>query len=147
MNKHFFLAVGAVCLLSACGGSPTATSLTFADQDVGTTSAAQSVTLGNTGTATLHIDSIATTGDFAQVSTCGSSVATGANCTINVTFTAPSVGNFTGTLSITDNAAGSPQSVSLSGTGVSPPPPRRCRTIGQACGGGNGVALDSFAQK
>jgi len=137
MNKPFSLAVCAVCLLSSCGGSPTAllfvTSLTFSDQDVGTTSAAQPITLGNVGSATLKIDNIATTANFEQNNTCGSSVASGAGCTINVTFTPSSTGNFTGTLSITDNASGSPQTVSLSGTGVLPPPPRGCRTVGQFC--------------
>jgi hypothetical protein len=91
--------------------------------------------VSNTGSATLNIDNINTTADYEQTNTCGQSVPTGASCTINVTFTAPSVGNFTGTLSITDNAAGSPQTVSLSGTGVPPPPPR-CSLYGQPCGGG-----------
>jgi len=131
MNKHFLLAVCAVCLLSACGGSPTATlsltNLTFAKQDVGTTSAAQSVTLSNSGSATLNIDNIATTANFEQNNTCGASVRAGANCTISVTFTPPDAGDFTGRLSITDNANVSPQTVSLSGTGISPPPfPGHC---------------------
>jgi hypothetical protein len=98
MNKHFSLAVCAVCLLSACGGSPTAmlsvTNLTFADQGVGSTSAAQSIMLGNSGSATLHIDNIATTANFAHTDNCDSSVASKASCTINVTFTPPSAGNF-----------------------------------------------------
>ena len=135
MNKRFLLAVCTVCLLSACGGSPTVlllvTSLTFGDQDVGTTSAAQSITMGNVGSATLRIDKIATTANFEQNNNCGSSVASGAGCTINMTFTPSSTGNFTGTLSITDNAGGSPQTVSLSGTGISPP--HACRTEEQIC--------------
>ncbi len=66
-------------------------SLTYANQNVGTTSAAQSVTLNNTGTAALTITSIGVTGtnagDFAQTNTCGASVAAGGNCSISVTFT------------------------------------------------------------
>ena len=73
------------------GGSPAVnlspTSLTFPAQLVGTQSNAKPVTLTNTGNATLLITSIATTGDFSQTNTCGTSVAAGANCVVNVTFT------------------------------------------------------------
>jgi hypothetical protein len=93
------------------------TSLTFASETDGTTSAAQTVTLTNSGTAALAITSIAASGDFAQTNTCGASVAAGANCTISVTFTPTAAGSRTGTLTITDNASGSPQTVSLSGGG------------------------------
>ncbi|MBV9303612.1 MAG: choice-of-anchor D domain-containing protein [Acidobacteriaceae bacterium] len=96
------------------------TSLTFASQLVGTTSSAQPVTLTNTGTGTLTISSIAATGDYAETNTCGSSVAAGGNCTINVTFHPTATGTRTGTVAITDNASGSPQSISLTGTGVAP---------------------------
>src|SRR5260370_1104072 len=106
----------------ASGPAPVAsvspTSLTFASQTVGTTSAAQSVTLSNTGNASLNLTGVSASGDFAQTNTCGSSVAAGANCTISVTFTPTASGSRTGTLSITDNASGSPQSVSLTGTGA-----------------------------
>jgi hypothetical protein len=98
------------------------TSLAFGNQPVGTTSAAQSLTLSNTGNAALSITSLALTGsnasDFAQTNTCGSSVAGGANCTISVTFTPSGSGSRTASVSITDNASGSPQTVSLSGTGT-----------------------------
>src|SRR5260370_465405 len=97
--------------------SLSASSLAFASQTVGTTSAAQSVTLSNTGNASLNLTGVSASGDFAQTNTCGSSVAAGANCTISVTFTPTASGSRTGTLSITDNASGSPQSVSLTGTG------------------------------
>jgi hypothetical protein len=92
-------------------------SLTFASQTVGTTSAAQTVTLSNTGNASLTITGVSASGDFAETNSCGSSVAAGVNCTISVTFTPTASGTRTGTLSITDNASGSPQSVSLTGTG------------------------------
>ena len=97
-------------------------SVAFGNQSVGTTSAAQTVTLTNTGNATLTITSVTVTGtnatDFAQTNTCGSSVAAGGNCTISVTFTPSASGSRAASLTITDNASGSPQSVSLSGTGV-----------------------------
>jgi hypothetical protein len=106
-----------------CGGaSPTATlsptSLTYASQNVGTTSAAQTITLSNGGTASLAITSIAASGDYAQTNTCGASLAAGANCTISVTFSPTAAGARTGAITVTDNAAGSPQTASLTGAGA-----------------------------
>jgi hypothetical protein len=102
--------------------TPSPTSLTFASQTTGTTSAAQTVTLANSGQAALALSSIATSGDFAQTNTCGTSVAAGANCSISVKFTPTAAGSRAGTLTITDNATGSPQTVTLSGTGVAATP-------------------------
>jgi hypothetical protein len=86
------------------------------------TSTAQTVTLSNTGTAALSITSLAPTGtnasDFTQSNTCGSSLAAGANCTIAVMFTPSIAGTEAASLSIADNASGSPQTVSLSGAGT-----------------------------
>jgi len=102
------------------------TSLTFSQQNVGSTSAAQTVTLSNTGNASLSISSIAiggtNSGDFAQTKNCGSSVGVGANCTISVTFAPSATGSRSASLTITDNASGSPQTVSLTGTGGVPTP-------------------------
>jgi hypothetical protein len=98
------------------------TSLAFGNQSVGTTSAAQTLTLSNTGNAALSITSLALAGtnasNFAQTNTCGSSVAASAKCTISVTFTPAASGSRTASLSISDNASGSPQTVSLTGTGT-----------------------------
>ncbi len=93
-----------------------ATSLTFAGQDIGTTSAAQTVSLSNPGSTDLYVDQIAATGDFAQTSTCGQVVGPGASCTISVSFTPTIAGTRTGSLYIRDNAAGSPRLISLTGT-------------------------------
>jgi hypothetical protein len=93
------------------------TSLTFAAQSLGTTSAAQTITLTNKGTAALAISAIAASGDFAQTNLCGSSLAVSASCTISVTFTPTATGTRSGAITLTDNAASSPQLVSLSGTG------------------------------
>jgi hypothetical protein len=116
----------------SCGTSPgsapavslSPTSLNFGSQAVGTTSAAQSVTLTNSGNAALSITSIGITGtnsgDFAQTNNCPISPATlaaTASCTISVTFTPAATGTQTAAITITDNASGSPQSVSLSGRG------------------------------
>jgi hypothetical protein len=97
--------------------SLSSTSLTFASQLVGSTSAAQTVTLNNTGNAALSVTSIVASGDYAQTNTCGTSVAAGANCTISVTFTPTATGTRTGAITITDNTSGSPHIVSLTGTG------------------------------
>ena len=104
------------------------TSLGFGNQPLATTSTPMTVTLTNTGTAALTINSFAASGDFAATSTgasaCPTSPATlaaGANCTINVTFTPTASGARTGTLSVTDNAGGSPQIMTLSGNGTAAP--------------------------
>jgi hypothetical protein len=108
---------------TSAGVSLSSTSLVFGSQPTQTTSAPQTVTLTNTGNATLSVTSLAVTGtnpgDFAQTNTCGSSVLAGANCTISITFKPSATGARTATLSIADNASGSPQAVSLSGTGTS----------------------------
>jgi hypothetical protein len=110
------------------GGSPppmprpsarlSVSSLTFAAQGVGTTSASQPVSLSNSGSAALSIASISASGDFGQTNTCGMSLAAGANCTINVTFTPTAGGERSGTLSVSSNAPGSPHAANLSGTGL-----------------------------
>src|SRR2546426_5062666 len=86
------------------------------------TSPPQAVTLSNTGSGTLTISSIAisggNSGDFAQTNNCGGSVAAGARCTISVTFTPAGILVRSSTLVIQDNASGSPQEVSLTGTGL-----------------------------
>jgi trimeric autotransporter adhesin len=106
--------------------SLTPASLSFTAQ-TGATSAAQTATLKNTGNAALNISSITLTGanptDFAQTNTCGESLAAGASCSVAITFTPASAASFAATISVTDNAAGSPQTVSLTGTGTVPPPP------------------------
>ena len=95
-------------------------SLAFADQMVGTTSASQPVTLTNATSATLNITDVSISPDYGQSNNCGTSLAAGANCTFNVTFTPTATGLRPGTLTVTDDASGSPQTVSLTGTGTAP---------------------------
>ncbi len=113
-------------IFSSCGGggqpavslSPTA--LNFKKVPIGQTSSPKTVTLTNTGTATLNISSITASGDFhISNNTCGATVAAGANCAVSVTFHPSLKGARNGTLSFNDNAPGSPQTVALSGTGQS----------------------------
>ncbi|MGD0923108.1 MAG: choice-of-anchor D domain-containing protein, partial [Terriglobia bacterium] len=92
-------------------------SLSFAGQLVGTTSPAQVITLSNAGNAPLTISTITASGDYAQTPACGGSIAAGANCTVAVTFKPTAVGIRDGAITITDAAAGSPRTISLSGTG------------------------------
>ena len=98
-------------------------SLTFAGQPVNTGSAAQVVTLTNTGTGPLTISSIVVSGDFARTTTCVATLIAGANCSISVTFIPTTAGARSGAITITDNSgnvAGSVQSVALSGIGLAP---------------------------
>ncbi|MBK9442648.1 MAG: choice-of-anchor D domain-containing protein [Comamonadaceae bacterium] len=99
-------------------------SLTFAGQLLGSPSLAKTIILLNSGTAVLSSISITTSGDFTQTNTCGTSQAAGASCTIYVVFTPIAAGNGMGSLSVSSNAPGSPQSVGLSGTGISPNAPQ-----------------------
>src|SRR6202007_3308003 len=85
-------------------------SLSFGNQAVNTTSAAQTVTITNTGNTTVFIPSIIVPLGFAETDNCRSlsdGLAAAASCTINVTFTPTSATSFTGNLSITDSAQGS----------------------------------------
>src|SRR5207302_257562 len=118
--------------LSGTGLAPSPTvglspaSLTFSTTYVGVAATVQTVTLTNSGTGALNVSSIAitgtNTGDFAETDNCGSSVAAGASCTINVTFTPGAAGSRTAAITITDNATGSPQAVTLSGAAISASP-------------------------
>ena len=105
-------------LLQVPAVSLSSTLLTFPSQWVGTTSATQNLTLTNTGSAPLTISNLAINGDFAQTNACGTSLAARANCTITVTFAPTTAGARSAMVTITDNAAGSPHTVALSGTGT-----------------------------
>ena len=95
------------------GLSPT--SLTFASQVVGTTSMAQVVTLTNTGNTALNITGIAGSQNFDETTTCSTAIVAGSSCQISVTFSPSTTGTLTGTISISDNAPGTPQTIALSG--------------------------------
>lgn len=98
-------------------------SLGFGERVVSTTGPAQAVTVKNSGSGTLNISGTSLTGanagDFSIVSNnCGASVAAGASCSISVAFRPGATGARAATLSVSDNAAGSPHTVALSGTGT-----------------------------
>jgi len=96
----------------------TPSTLTFSTQLVGTTSQPQDATLTNTGNQPIMISNITAAAPFSQTNNCPSTLAVNANCEIQVTFTPTDYGGVNGTLSVTDNATGSPQKVALSGTGT-----------------------------
>ena len=104
---------------TAAGLSAAPNPLVFTGQEINTTSAPSALKIGAAGSAALSISGISVTGPFRETSQCGQTVAPGTPCTINVTFTPTATGTQTGTLVITDNAAGSPQTVRLSGWGTS----------------------------
>jgi Putative Ig domain len=120
----------------------TPTSLTFAEQAIGTTSAAQSVAVANTGTAPLFINSAATRGtnalDFIQVSDgcSGLTLAPGTGCSVSITFSPTATGTRSGTFILTDNAPGSPHTVPITGTGTGTNPPLAIDTRFFSCTGG-----------
>ena len=92
----------------------------FGSQSINTPSQPLPVTLTNSSTVAITVSGISTSAGFAQTNNCGSTLAATSSCTINVTFTPSAAGSASGTLSVTDDAAGSPQTVSLSGMGASP---------------------------
>ncbi len=97
------------------------TSVNFGNQAVGTTSLSLPVTVSNSGSAALTIVGIAVSGanpsDFAYSSACGASVVPGGKCTISVTFRPTATGSRKGALTITSDAAGSPHTVLMTGSG------------------------------
>jgi hypothetical protein len=97
-------------------------SIAFPKQTVGTRSLSKQIALTNKGNITVNISGIVLTGanpgDFSQNNTCGSTVAPGANCFINVTFAPTVKGARTASVSVTDDGGGSPQQVPLTGTGT-----------------------------
>jgi hypothetical protein len=117
------------------------TSLIFAEQGVGSSSAAQPVTLSNTGNQILTLV-LTVSANFTETDNCGTALAAGANCTINVSFAPTTSGTLTGTLSIADNATDSPQTVSLSGTASASPPDF---SIAVASGGSSSATVPAGA--
>ena len=97
-------------------------SIAFEGQPVGTSSASQTVTLSNSGTAPLHVTGVAVSPSFTSTQHCvsASPIAPGASCSESVAFVPAFVGQITGTLTFTDNSggtSGSTQQVQLQGAG------------------------------
>ncbi len=110
---------GAITLLNtgAVSFSPTAP-LVFPAQLINTKSAAETVTLTNSGTAALSISFIKVSGEFQASNTCGSTVPAGESCTITAVFRPKSAGSHTGLITLIDSASTKPQVVELTGSGT-----------------------------
>jgi Abnormal spindle-like microcephaly-assoc'd, ASPM-SPD-2-Hydin len=100
--------------------SLSATTLTFPSQQVLTTSAAQPVTITNSGASSMDIVSIIASGDFTQTNDCGATLAGGATCTSMVSFSPSAAGQRAGYLTVSDTGAGNLQTISLNGTAAAP---------------------------
>jgi hypothetical protein len=95
-------------------------SLTFAQQAIGTTSAAQQLTLTNAGDSALTLISASVSpGDFTVTNSCGASLNPHSSCAMAVAFVPTAVGARSATITVTDQFRS--QTVTLSGTGVAPP--------------------------
>jgi hypothetical protein len=106
---------------SSTGGAAIAfapTSLSFGSVAVGSQAATQAIVVSNSGSAALTITNISASGDYTQTNNC-TTVAAGGSCAIGVTFAPSTTGTRSGTITVTDNVSGSPQSIGLSGTGTS----------------------------
>jgi hypothetical protein len=113
--------------LNGVGVAPAGVSLSplgtlqFPATGVGLSAMPQIVTLTNNGGVALSIQSITVSGDFAIATgsnTCGASLPVGAACAAQIVFAPTAAGARSGSLTVVDNAASSPQSLALTGTGV-----------------------------
>jgi hypothetical protein len=98
------------------------TSLVFGNQPLNLVASAKTITLRNTSVTVLPLSSISiggtNPGQFAQTNTCGTSVAAGGSCAINVTFKPTSTGSKAATLSVVAGGGAGVKGATLSGTGV-----------------------------
>jgi len=98
-------------------------SINFGNQAIDTTSTTRTVTIKNvnTGYSILDLNGIKVSGnkDFVISSNvCGPTLTAGMGCKVSLTYTPTSLGAESATLNVFDNAPGSPQTVSMSGTGI-----------------------------
>ena len=92
--------------------------LDFGSQTIGTEGETLSVLLKNTGGSALTVASLEIAGEFSQQNDCVGTILAGGRCVIVVNFAPKTIGEFTGVITIVDNASGSPHSVNLRGSGT-----------------------------
>ncbi len=133
-NDYIYISTSASYNLVTVSGTATAgvsmatlstAALAFGEVNSGD-SATQQVTLTNSGGATLNLASISIAGSaaFTETTTCGTTLASKASCSVNVIFTPGAVGAQAATLTYTDDSGGttgSTQTVALTGAGMSAP--------------------------
>jgi len=125
--------------------SLSANDLNFGNQNVGTTSAAQIVTVGNTGNGPFNVNSVTGIGDFGFASNC-TTVVPGAACSITATFSPLTVGPLSGRISVNSTAQGGDSGISLSGTGVVVPRPNLIINPGSMIFGDQAIGSASASQ-
>ncbi len=108
--------------LAGTGMGPTAqlspTSLVFAALPLGTISPAQAVTFTNSGNTTLTLTNVQISSGFTQTNNCPAQLSPSSSCQMQVVFAPTNLGSVSGSMTLTDDAPNSPQSVSLSGSGI-----------------------------
>ncbi len=110
---------GVITMLNTGVASFTPSSpLTFPAQLLNTKSAPQTVTLTNNGVSSLSISSIKVSGEFKESTTCGKSLAAGAQCTISALFQPTTLGALTGLVTLIDSASSKAQYIELLGAGT-----------------------------
>jgi hypothetical protein len=97
--------------------TPRNLALTFPSQNMGTTSASQTVQLTNVSNTPVQLGTPTSSGDFSKSTTCGQTLAPGATCNIDVTFTPTTAGTRTGQLTLSYSDLTSPRAITLTGTG------------------------------
>jgi hypothetical protein len=107
-------------------GALSPTTLSFGNVVVNSAGITLITTLASTGSGPLTINSITASTAFTASTTCVSPVVSPSTCTILVTFTPTLKQAYTGTLTVTTNAANSPMTVALTGTGIALPSPSSC---------------------
>lgn len=112
--------------ISGPGAQIFPSSADFGSVTVGKSSSTKVFSVVNTGTAPLIITSATIAGanaaSFSPSNTCATPVAPNANCSVSITFSPVSAGTLSATLKVADNAAGSPQTLALNGTGLAAVP-------------------------
>jgi HYDIN/CFA65/VesB family protein/centrosomal CEP192-like protein len=121
-------------------------SVEFAPVVAGQTSSATDVTLTSTGTVDLEITDISASANFGVSDNCGNTLTPGSSCTVSITFSPPEAADFSGTVTIESNASDSPQSISLSGIGVSQTGPQTSLSVNALDFGEQVVDTESTAR-
>ena len=104
---------------SSSGINISPTSLTFGSQVINTSSAGQKITVNNSGSVNITVNSVAASGGFSKTDTCsGVTLTAGQSCTITASFAPVVTGPFSGTITINDTSTGAPHIVTMTGTSM-----------------------------
>jgi hypothetical protein len=103
---------------------------------VGTTSAAQTVSVDNSGATSFNLNPIQVSGDYSQTNNCGTSLAAGSSCSIQVEFAPTASGTRTGVLTVA--SGGTSFMVNLTGAASAV-------TVNAKPGSGGGGAFDALS--